>query len=135
MPIGKFRSVPTARRHWPTSAPEPRAAGMQESQTCPSIDAARHGAAAAACHLWRIAMCGQGAAMTSRSDLVGQEFFRNPAATVERLRACGPVVEIRLPIVGKVWATTTYELAARVLKDSETFTMRSDGTIAGVRWW
>jgi hypothetical protein len=73
--------------------------------------------------------------MTSRSDLVSQEFFRNPAAVVERLRACGPVVEIRLPIVGKVWATTTYELAARVLKDSETFTMRNGGTIAGVRWW
>src|SRR5262245_65857718 len=73
--------------------------------------------------------------MTSRSDLVSQEFFRDPAAVVERLRACGPVVEIKLPIVGKVWATTTYELAARVLKDSETFTMRNGGTVAGVRWW
>jgi cytochrome P450 len=73
--------------------------------------------------------------MTSRTDLTSQDFFRNPAAAAERLRACGPVVEIKLPIVGKVWATTTYESAARVLKDSETFTMRSDGTIAGVRWW
>ena len=73
--------------------------------------------------------------MTSRTDLVSQEFFRDPAAVVERLRACGPVVEIKLPIVGKVWATTTYELAARVLKDSDTFTLRNDGALAGLRWW
>jgi cytochrome P450 PksS len=73
--------------------------------------------------------------MTSRTDLVCQEFFRDPAAVVERLRACGPVVEIKLPIVGKVWATTTYELAARVLKDGDTFTLRNDGAVAGLRWW
>ena len=73
--------------------------------------------------------------MTSRTDLVSQEFFRDPAAVVERLRACGPVVEIKLPIVGKVWATTTYELAARVLKDSDTFTLRNEGAVAGLRWW
>jgi cytochrome P450 len=73
--------------------------------------------------------------MTSRTDLISQDFFRNPAVAIERLRACGPVVEIKLPIVGKVWATTTYETAARVLKDSETFTMRNGGVVAGVRWW
>jgi cytochrome P450 len=73
--------------------------------------------------------------MTSRPDFTSQEFFRNPAAAIERLRACGPVVEISLPIVGKVWTTTTYELAARVLKDSETFALRSGGAIAGIRWW
>jgi cytochrome P450 PksS len=35
-----------------------------------------------------------------------------------------------------VWITTTQELAGRVLKDSETFTLRrEDGNIAGLRWW
>ena len=29
----------------------------------------------------------------------------------------------------------TSELAARVLKDNETFTMRKNGTVAGLRWW
>ncbi len=54
----------------------------------------------------------------------------------ERLRARGPVVEVRFPVVGKVWITTTYELAGRVLKDSETFTIRKDGgRVAGFRWW
>src|SRR6478672_9517414 len=71
-----------------------------------------------------------------RVDFTSQAFFQNPAAGIEKLRACGPVVETRFPIVGKVWITTTYELAARVLKDSETFTMRKEGGgLAGLRWW
>ena len=70
-----------------------------------------------------------------RVDFTSQEFFRNPAAGIERLRACGPVVETRFPIVGKVWITTTYDATARVLKDSTTFTLRKDGSPAGLRWW
>ncbi|MGH6865617.1 MAG: hypothetical protein ACREDO_05480 [Methyloceanibacter sp.] len=48
---------------------------------------------------------------------------KSDLAEVERLRAHGPVVEIKFPIIGKVWATTTYEAAGRVLKDSGTFTL------------
>src|SRR5258706_2187380 len=48
----------------------------------------------------------------------------------------GTVVEVRFPIVGKVWTTTTQALADQVLKDTETFTIRQDdGTVAGFRWW
>ena len=74
--------------------------------------------------------------MTMPIDFTSQAFFRDLPAGVERLRAAGPVVEIKFPIVGKVWITTTYELAAQVLKDSDTFTMRKEGGgLAGVRWW
>jgi len=74
--------------------------------------------------------------MTVRIDFTSQDFFRDPAAGVERLRARGPVVATRFPIVGKVWITTTYESTARVLKDSETFTLRKQGGgLAGLRWW
>jgi cytochrome P450 len=74
--------------------------------------------------------------MRLRADFTSQEYFRNPATEIARLRASGPVVEVRFPIVGKVWITTTQELAARVLKDSDTFTLRKDGgAIAGLRWW
>jgi cytochrome P450 len=73
--------------------------------------------------------------MTMRVDFTSQEFFRNPAAGIERLRARGPVVETRFPIVGKVWLTTTYDAAAPVMKDSATFTLRKDGSPAGLRWW
>lgn len=74
--------------------------------------------------------------MTSHVDLTGQDYYRNPAASLQRLRDHGPVVEVRFPIVGRIWATTTQALADRVLKDTETFTIRkADGQVAGMRWW
>jgi cytochrome P450 len=73
---------------------------------------------------------------TSRDFFTNQDFFRNPATTFERLRAAGPVVEVRFPFVGRAWITTTHEMTARVLKDSETFSMRKDdGAVTGMRWW
>jgi cytochrome P450 PksS len=59
--------------------------------------------------------------VTRLTDFTSQEFLRNPAAGVARLRASGPVVEIKFSIIGKVWITTTHDLAARVLQDSKTF--------------
>jgi cytochrome P450 len=74
--------------------------------------------------------------MTLRMDFTSQDFFRDPIAAVKRLRAAGPVVEVRLPIIGRVWMTTTQEMASRVLKDSQVFTVRNDdGAVAGLRWW
>jgi cytochrome P450 PksS len=74
--------------------------------------------------------------MVVSADFTSQEFFRNPAGAIETLRASGPVVQVKFPIIGTVWATTTQEMVARVLKDSEIFTLRKDdGSIAGLRWW
>jgi cytochrome P450 PksS len=74
--------------------------------------------------------------MTLRADFTSQDYYRNPPAATEKLRAMGPVVEVRFPIIGRVWATTTQALADRVLKDTETFSIRSDdGIVAGLRWW
>src|SRR5262249_11793290 len=69
-------------------------------------------------------------------DFKSEAFLRDPAAGVAALRAAGPVVETRFPIVGRVWVTTTYEAAACVLKDSATFSLRKEGgDVAGLRWW
>src|SRR6266480_424070 len=74
--------------------------------------------------------------MRRRLDFTSQAFFRDLTAGIERLRTSGPVVKTRFPIIGTVWITTTYELAARALKDSETFTLRKEGGgLAGLRWW
>jgi cytochrome P450 len=74
--------------------------------------------------------------MTVPVDFASPDYFRNPAAAIEKLRGLGPVVEVRFPIVGKVWTPTTQALADQVLKDTATFTMRKDdGTVAGVQWW
>lgn len=74
--------------------------------------------------------------MALRLDFTNQDYFRDSAARLAKLRAAGPVVEVKFPIVGKVWVTTTYEAAGRVLKDNRTFTLRKDGgAVAGLRWW
>jgi cytochrome P450 PksS len=74
--------------------------------------------------------------VTAIVDLTSQHFFRDPGAAMERLRAADPVVEISLPIIGRVWMTTTQDMAARVLKDSYLFSLRKDdGDVAGLRWW
>jgi cytochrome P450 len=71
-----------------------------------------------------------------RADFVSQAYFRNPAAEIEKLRSAGSVVEVQFPMIGKVWTTTTQDLADRVLKDSETFTIRTGvGGVAGLQWW
>jgi cytochrome P450 len=74
--------------------------------------------------------------MTVQFDFTSQDYFRNPAAAFARLRASGPVMEVRFPvIVGKTWITTTQEAADEMLKDSQTFRLRKDGQVAGMRWW
>jgi len=78
----------------------------------------------------------RGCPMKLSAALTSQEFLRDRAATVGRMQAAGGVVEVKFPLVGRVWMTTTQELASRVLKDGKLFTVRKDdGDVAGMRWW
>ncbi len=70
------------------------------------------------------------------TDLTSEEFFRDPRGELRRLREAGPVVEVKLPLIGRVWMATTQETVSRVLKDGATFSLRKpDGNVAGMRWW
>ncbi|QPF89166.1 cytochrome P450 [Bradyrhizobium commune] len=74
--------------------------------------------------------------MAPRLDFTSEAFFRDPPKAIATLRASGPVVAARFPLVGDVWITTTHDAAAQVLKDGATFTLRKeDGDVAGLRWW
>ena len=74
--------------------------------------------------------------MVPRLDFTSEAFFRDPPKAIAALRAQGPVVATRFPLVGDVWITTTHDAAAQVLKDSAVFTLRKeDGDVAGLRWW
>ncbi|MDA9395182.1 cytochrome P450 [Bradyrhizobium sp. CCBAU 45394] len=74
--------------------------------------------------------------MAPRLDFTSEAFFRDPPAAIAALRASGPVVATRFPLVGDVWITTTHDATAEVLKDGTTFTLRKeDGKVAGLRWW
>ena len=70
-----------------------------------------------------------------RMDFTSQDYLRDPATGLKALRAAGPVVKVRFPLIGTTWITTNSELASRVLKDSAGFTMRKGGVVAGWRWW
>jgi cytochrome P450 PksS len=73
---------------------------------------------------------------TPRIDFTSDAFFRDPPRAIAALRAAGPVIAVRFPLVGDVWITTTHDATAEVLKDSTTFTLRKeDGEVAGLRWW
>lgn len=72
-------------------------------------------------------------------DLVSREFNQDPFPTFARMRGCGPLVQTRLPLLGKVWLTTTYDAAKEVLRDDKTF-VRDPGNagttrLAGLPWW
>ncbi|MCP3469244.1 cytochrome P450 [Bradyrhizobium sp. CCGUVB1N3] len=74
--------------------------------------------------------------MTPRIDFTSDAFFRDPPRGIATLRASGPVVATRFPLIGDVWVTTTHDATAEVLKDGATFTLRKeDGKVAGLRWW
>ncbi|WP_035971289.1 cytochrome P450 [Bradyrhizobium sp. WSM3983] len=74
--------------------------------------------------------------MAPRLDFTSETFFRDPPNAIAALRASGPVVATRFPLVGDVWITTTHDATAQVLKDSTIFTLRKeDGDVAGLRWW
>src|SRR5262249_45757502 len=50
---------------------------------------------------------------------------RDPFPTYARLREAGPVLQTRLPLVGKTWVATTYQAASEVLKNDEAFVMEA----------
>jgi cytochrome P450 len=72
-------------------------------------------------------------------DLTSQAFKRNPFPTLARLREAGPVVRVKLPLLGKTWLATTFEAVNEVLKDDRTFVRdaRNAGkdNAVGFRWW
>lgn len=54
-------------------------------------------------------------------DVISSPFHANPIPTLDRMRAKGPAVRIRLPIVGRTWLVTTHEACTQLLKDHQTF--------------
>jgi hypothetical protein len=72
-------------------------------------------------------------------DLVSQAFMRNPFSTLARLRHAGPVVRVKLPLIGKTWLATTHEVVNEVLKDDHTFVRDArnagKGNAVGFHWW
>ena len=54
-------------------------------------------------------------------DILSPEFHANPFPTLDRMRAEGPVVRMKLPIVGRTFLTVTHDSCSSLLKDHESF--------------
>jgi cytochrome P450 len=54
-------------------------------------------------------------------DILSPGFHANPFPTLDRMRAEGPVVRLKLPIVGRTWFAVTHDACAELLKDHESF--------------
>ncbi|TIN08874.1 cytochrome P450 [Mesorhizobium sp.] len=54
-------------------------------------------------------------------DILSPGFHANPFPTVDRMRTEGPVVSMRLPIIGRTWLAVTHDACATLLKDHESF--------------
>ena len=63
--------------------------------------------------------------MVHKFDLQSQAFMRDPFPTLAELRATGPVIEIKVPLMGRVWLATSHAAVTDMLKGAELFA--SDG--------
>lgn len=71
-----------------------------------------------------------------KSLFTSAEFMKDPFSHIDKMRAQASLVQVKLPIIGKVWVTTTQKAAGLILKDSNNFTIRKkSGQVTGIQWW
>lgn len=64
-------------------------------------------------------------------DLRSQAFHNRPTQVFAEMRTVGPVLRVKMPLLGTVWAATTYASCEAVLKANDLFVM--EGRHAGKR--
>jgi cytochrome P450 len=73
-------------------------------------------------------------------DIQNAAFKRDLFPTFAAMRAAGPVVPIKIPLLGRCWATTTYEATLAMVKDNDLFVQEGrhagkPGLVGGMQWW
>ncbi|MGH7012443.1 MAG: hypothetical protein ACREEX_16535, partial [Caulobacteraceae bacterium] len=73
-------------------------------------------------------------------DIVSARFKSDPAATLAKMRAAGPVIPVRMPFIGRTWAATTYEATLAMVQDNGLFVQErrhagKAGVAPGFSWW
>lgn len=63
----------------------------------------------------------EGMIETRDFDILSPDFHAYPFPTADRMRAEGPVVCMKLPIVGRTWLCVTHDACATLLKDHASF--------------
>ena len=67
-----------------------------------------------------------------RLDVRSPAFKENPSPTLARMRDAGPLIRLRLPLVGTTWVATTYDAVTELLSDHQRFVQSP--WAAGNRW-
>ena len=67
-----------------------------------------------------------------RFDVRSPAFKQDPLPTLARMREAGPVIRVRLPLVGTAWMATTYDAVTELLSDHHRFVQNP--AAAGNRW-
>jgi cytochrome P450 len=67
-----------------------------------------------------------------RFDVRSPAFKQDPLPTLARMRDAGPVIRVRLPLVGTAWMATTYDAVTELLSDHHRFVQSP--AAAGNRW-
>ncbi len=62
---------------------------------------------------------------THKFDLQSAEYMRDNFPTLAAMRAAGPIIRLKVPLMGKVWCATTHEAVSDFLKGADKFA--SDG--------
>ena len=74
-----------------------------------------------------------------RFDIESAAFKANPYPTFAAMRAAGPVIPMKFPIIGRTWITTTHASTSAMVKDNETFVQEGrhagKSGVPGMRWW
>ena len=79
--------------------------------------------------------------LANKISFTTRDHLHNPSRLFDHLRAQGDVVRVKLPIIGAVWITLSYEATTACLKDDTRFKTRKasskvrNGDIAGAQWW
>lgn len=58
---------------------------------------------------------------TQKFNLADPAFLRDPTAMLAEMRELGPLVPIKIPLLGKIWVTTTYAATEAVMKGKDDF--------------
>ena len=72
-------------------------------------------------------------------NLSDPDFLSDPTPVIAEMRSKGPLVKVKMPLIGTLWCTTTDEAARLLLKTPDLFVR--DGGAAGGKplaerfWW
>jgi cytochrome P450 len=72
-------------------------------------------------------------------DLMARSFKEDPYPTLRAMREAGPVIPYSMPIVGRIWLTTTHASCEAMLKDNRRFVQEGRNAggsgFPGQQWW